>query len=108
MDDQEYAKRVLPSICKLLGANDRSIRRSLLENIDTYGDKFDAATIEEKVCISVCAAALTLQSVARQRPDCQGPSIRVRKNHETDRFDHGLCRRGLQDARAMQQTSEPL
>ena len=49
MDDQEYAKRVLPSICKLLNANDRSIRRSLLENIDSYGDKFDAATIEEKV-----------------------------------------------------------
>ena len=41
---------MVPSICKLFTANDRSIRRSLLENIDVFGDKFDATTIEEKVC----------------------------------------------------------
>ena len=40
---------MVPSICKLFTANDRSIRRSLLENIDVFGDKFDSATIEDKV-----------------------------------------------------------
>ena len=49
LDDQEYVKRVVPSICKLFTANDRSIRRSLLENIDVFGDKFDSSTIEDKV-----------------------------------------------------------
>ncbi len=43
---------MVPSICKLFTSNDRSIRRSLLENIDVFGDKFDTNTIEEKVHIA--------------------------------------------------------
>ena len=52
LDHPEYVKRVVPSICKLFTSNDRSIRRSLLENIDVFGDKFDATTIEEKVHVA--------------------------------------------------------
>ena len=40
---------LVPSLCRLLTSNDRAIRRSLLENMDSFGTKFDAATVEEKV-----------------------------------------------------------
>ena len=51
LEESEHIARVVPSLCKLLASNDRAIRRSLLENMDSFGTKFDAATVEDKVCL---------------------------------------------------------
>ena len=37
MDEAEFRERVVPCVSKLFTSTDRSIRRSLLENIDAYG-----------------------------------------------------------------------
>lgn len=37
MDEAEFTQRVVPCVSKLFTSTDRSIRRSLLENIDAYG-----------------------------------------------------------------------
>ena len=37
MDESEFTARVVPCVSKLFTSTDRSIRRSLLENIDAYG-----------------------------------------------------------------------
>lgn len=37
MDEAEFTARVVPYVSKLFTSTDRSIRRSLLENIDAYG-----------------------------------------------------------------------
>ena len=37
MEADDFTKDVVPAISKLFASTDRSIRRSLLENIDTYG-----------------------------------------------------------------------
>ena len=37
LDEAEFTKRVVPCISKLFASNDRTIRRSLLESIDSYG-----------------------------------------------------------------------
>jgi hypothetical protein len=41
LDADEFANRVVPALSKLFTSTDRSIRRSLLENIDTYGPHLD-------------------------------------------------------------------
>ena len=37
MEEEEFTKRVVPCVAKLFTSTDRSIRRSLLENIEAYG-----------------------------------------------------------------------
>ena len=37
MEEAEFTMRVVPCVSKLFTSTDRSIRRSLLENIDFYG-----------------------------------------------------------------------
>ncbi len=37
MEEAEFTARVVPCVSKLFTSTDRSIRRSLLENIDVYG-----------------------------------------------------------------------
>ena len=37
MEEAEFTMRVVPCVSKLFTSTDRSIRRSLLENIDSYG-----------------------------------------------------------------------
>lgn len=37
MDEAEFTQRVVPCVSKLFASTDRTIRRSLLENIDAYG-----------------------------------------------------------------------
>lgn len=37
MEEAEFTKRVVPCVAKLFASTDRSIRRSLLENIEVYG-----------------------------------------------------------------------
>lgn len=37
MEEAEFTQRVVPCVSKLFASTDRSIRRSLLENIDAYG-----------------------------------------------------------------------
>ena len=43
MDEAEFAQRVVPCVSKLFTSTDRSIRRSLLENIDAYGKQLSQA-----------------------------------------------------------------
>lgn len=41
LEPEEFAARVVPALSKLFTSSDRSIRRSLLENIDFYGPHLD-------------------------------------------------------------------
>ena len=41
LDSEQFARRVVPALSKLFASMDRSIRRSLLESIDTYGQHLD-------------------------------------------------------------------
>lgn len=37
LSPEDFRLRVVPALSKLFASNDRSVRRSLLESIDTYG-----------------------------------------------------------------------
>lgn len=41
LEPEEFSARVIPALSKLFTSTDRSIRRSLLENIDFYGPHLD-------------------------------------------------------------------
>ena len=41
LDSESFGKRVVPALSRLFTSTDRSIRRSLLENIDSYGPHLD-------------------------------------------------------------------
>ena len=41
LDSESFGKRVVPALSRLFTSTDRSIRRSLLENIDVYGPHLD-------------------------------------------------------------------
>ena len=43
LDADDFAARVVPALSKLFASNDRTIRRSLLESIDAYGQHLSAA-----------------------------------------------------------------
>lgn len=40
LDAESFAAQVVPVLSKLFASTDRTIRRSLLESIDTYGTHF--------------------------------------------------------------------
>lgn len=40
LDEDNFATQVVPALSKLFASNDRTIRRSLLESIDSYGSHF--------------------------------------------------------------------
>lgn len=44
MDEAEFTQRVVPCVSKLFASTDRTIRRSLLENIDAYGKHLSQVT----------------------------------------------------------------
>ena len=48
LDAESFAVQVVPVQSKLFASNDRTIRRSLLESIDTYGKHFT------EVCLLSC------------------------------------------------------
>ena len=41
LEPEEFSQKVVPALSKLFTSTDRSIRRSLLENIDFYGPHLD-------------------------------------------------------------------
>ncbi len=41
LDTESFGRRVVPALSRLFTSTDRSIRRSLLENIDSYGPHLD-------------------------------------------------------------------
>lgn len=41
LDNEAFQKRVIPAVSKLFSSTDRSMRRSLLENIEVYGQHMD-------------------------------------------------------------------
>ncbi len=43
LDGDDFAARVVPALSRLFASNDRTIRRSLLESIDSYGPHLSAA-----------------------------------------------------------------
>ncbi|KAL3157198.1 hypothetical protein ABBQ38_001437 [Trebouxia sp. C0009 RCD-2024] len=49
MDEAEFTERVVPCVSKLFTSTDRSIRRSLLENIDAYGKHLSQSVVEEQI-----------------------------------------------------------
>ncbi len=40
LNEDNFAMQVVPALSKLFASNDRTIRRSLLESIDSYGTHF--------------------------------------------------------------------
>lgn len=46
--------QVVPAISKLFASNDRGIRRSLLENINSFGPAMPNSLVEEQVCCGAC------------------------------------------------------
>ncbi|CAL8461727.1 g1258 [Coccomyxa elongata] len=49
LDEDNFATQVVPALSKLFASNDRTIRRSLLESIDSYGSHFTQAVVEAQV-----------------------------------------------------------
>lgn len=49
MEEAEFTQRVVPCVSKLFTSTDRSIRRSLLENIDAFGKHLTQAIVEEQI-----------------------------------------------------------
>ncbi len=46
MEAEDFTREVVPAISKLFASTDRSIRRSLLESIDTYGKSLTEVNLE--------------------------------------------------------------
>ncbi len=44
LEPEDFSVKVVPALSKLFTSTDRSIRRSLLENIDFYGPHLDQVT----------------------------------------------------------------
>ncbi|EIE25277.1 ARM repeat-containing protein, partial [Coccomyxa subellipsoidea C-169] len=49
LSEDQFAAQVVPALSKLFASNDRTIRRSLLESIDSYGSHFTQAVVEARV-----------------------------------------------------------
>mmetsp|Transcript_8758 Transcript_8758/g.18684 ORF Transcript_8758/g.18684 Transcript_8758/m.18684 type:complete len:802 (-) Transcript_8758:459-2864(-) len=49
LDTDEFTKRVVPTLSKLFASQDRNLRRSLLEGLDSYGQHLSTAVIEEQI-----------------------------------------------------------
>lgn len=41
LEADQFAKRIIPDVSKLFSSTDRAMRRSLLENIEIYGQHMD-------------------------------------------------------------------
>jgi len=53
MPEEDRSRQVLPILTKLFASNDRGIRRSLLENISSFGPSLPPAVIEDQIYPSV-------------------------------------------------------
>ncbi|KAG6404340.1 hypothetical protein SASPL_136586 [Salvia splendens] len=49
LSPEEYGAKILPTILKLFGSNDRAIRVGLLQHIDQYGESLSAQMVDEQV-----------------------------------------------------------
>ncbi|XP_047955208.1 probable inactive serine/threonine-protein kinase scy1 isoform X1 [Salvia hispanica] len=49
LSPEEYGVKILPTILKLFGSNDRAIRVGLLQHIDQYGESLSAQMVDEQV-----------------------------------------------------------
>lgn len=49
LNEEEFAERVIPVISRLFSSTDRSIRRSLLENIDRFSHHLTGKIVEEEI-----------------------------------------------------------
>ncbi len=54
MDEAEFTARVVPCVSKLFTSTDRSIRRSLLENIDAYGKHLTQVGSSPQTLMQTC------------------------------------------------------
>ncbi len=68
MDEAEFTKRVVPCVSKLFTSTDRSIRRSLLENIDAYGKHLTQVQLlftisYHPVCLYYLGSGCTFETV---------------------------------------------
>lgn len=54
------AAKVVPSVARLFASNDRAIRRSLLEGIDSFARYFDTELVEEKIFPAIATGMLML------------------------------------------------
>ena len=52
LSPEEFKVRVVPALSKLFASNDRSVRRSLLESIDTYGPHLSEVCTVKPYCTS--------------------------------------------------------
>lgn len=52
LNADDFAARVVPALSKLFASNDRTIRRSLLENIDSYGRHLSTVRLAPQLSFS--------------------------------------------------------
>jgi hypothetical protein len=52
LEGEEFVKRVVPSLSRLFASSDRSLRRNLLEALDTYAPHL--TQVRERTCVCVC------------------------------------------------------
>ena len=70
LDSEQFARRVVPALSKLFASTDRSIRRSLLESIDTYGQHMDEVMTALRWPQPAGRTVRALARVLLQGPDC--------------------------------------
>ena len=62
LDADAFAAQVVPALSKLFTSSDRTIRRSLLESIDTYGTHF-SEVVHFVLVLYTCPTAISTQHV---------------------------------------------
>ncbi len=71
LDEAAFSAQVVPALSKLFASNDRTIRRSLLESIDSYGAHFTQARARHLYCCvhaRACMRKSTPSSLASLPP----------------------------------------
>ena len=80
LEADQFAKRIIPDVSKLFSSTDRAMRRSLLENIEIYGQHMDqvspsSPSVHLLACIlPVSSKSLSLRLPAQRRFLCSKPT----------------------------------
>lgn len=66
LEDEAYTVAVVPTVARLFASNDRSLRRSLLENIDLFAKHFSEDLVESKVFPAIAAGFVDTNAYIRE------------------------------------------
>mmetsp|Transcript_346 Transcript_346/g.854 ORF Transcript_346/g.854 Transcript_346/m.854 type:complete len:822 (+) Transcript_346:2496-4961(+) len=66
LDSHEFNKRVVPTLSKMFASPDRTVRKNLLESIDTYVQNLTMQTIEEQIFVHLQTGFLDSNAYIRE------------------------------------------